>query len=143
MGIDSGHPARGWSRRMPTEPPAATGVHRRNGPQKARLAEDVWKMLIHLPIIILTSLHPNPIADTVPIFDIARECQYEGGSKEEEKRCADDETRARDTLQMEWIQFTENAKRQCYEETSTDGTPSYVEFLTCLEMERDVRNQPK
>jgi hypothetical protein len=85
-------------------------------------------MLIHLPIIVLTSLHPNSIADTVPIFDIARECQYEGGSKEEEKRCADDETRARDTLQTEWIQFTENAKRQCYEETSIDGTPSYVEL---------------
>jgi hypothetical protein len=30
-------------------------------------------MLIHLPIIILTSLHPTPIADAVPKFDIARE----------------------------------------------------------------------
>ena len=31
-------------------------------------------MLIHLPIIILTSLHPTPIADAVPKFEIAREC---------------------------------------------------------------------
>jgi hypothetical protein len=130
MGIDSGHPARGWF----TAETAA---------QKARLAEGAWKMLIHLPIIILTFLHPTPIADTAPRFDIARECQSEGGSKEEQKRCADEETQARDTLQTEWIQFAANAKRQCYEETNIDGTPSYVEFLTCLEMERDVRNPPK
>src|SRR5258708_22699731 len=48
-------------------------------------------MLIPLPIIILTSLHPTPIADTAPKFDIARMCQSAGGSNEEQKRCADDE----------------------------------------------------
>jgi hypothetical protein len=100
-------------------------------------------MLLHLPIIIIASLHPNPIADTMPIFDIARECKSEGGSNEEEKRCADDETHARDKLQMEWIQFTAKARTQCYEEASTDGTSSYVELLTCLEMERDVMRSPK
>ncbi len=49
-------------------------------------------MLIHLPIIILTSLHPTAIADTAPKFDISRVCQSEGGSNEEQKRCAADET---------------------------------------------------
>jgi hypothetical protein len=96
-------------------------------------------MLIHLPIIILTSLHPIPIADAVPKFDIARECQNEGGDMEIQKRCADDETQARDQLQTEWAQFTPGARIQCMQETSMDGTPSYVEFVTCLEMERDVR----
>ena len=43
-------------------------------------------MLIHLPIIILTFLHPTPIADAVPKFEIARECQFEGGSKEARRR---------------------------------------------------------
>ena len=98
-------------------------------------------MLIHLPIIILTSLHPTPIADTAPKFDIARACQSEGGSNEEQKRCADDETQARDTVQAEWTQFTPSAKKQCYEETNIDSTPSYVELLTCLEMERDVKTE--
>jgi hypothetical protein len=96
-------------------------------------------MLIHLPIIILTSLHPTVMADTVPKFDIVRECQGEGGTQEMQKRCADDETQARDRLQTEWAQFTSSAKMQCIQETSMDGAPSYVEFLTCLEMERDVR----
>ena len=97
-------------------------------------------MLAHLPIIILTSLHPTPIADTMPKFDIARECQFEGGSKPEQERCAADEKQARDQLQKEWTQFSPRAKKQCHEETTTDTTPSYVEFLTCLEMERDVRS---
>ena len=98
-------------------------------------------MLIHLPIIILTSLQPTPIADTAPKFDIARMCKSAGGSNEEQKRCADDETQARGTLQKEWGQFTPSAKRQCYEEASIDSTSSYVELLTCLEMERDVKQE--
>src|SRR6266436_3537872 len=96
---------------------------------------------VHLPIIILTSLHPTLIADTAPKFDIARMCQSEGGSTEAQKRCADDETQARDTVQAEWTQFTPSAKKQCYEETNIDSTPSYVELLTCLEMERDVKTE--
>ena len=98
-------------------------------------------MFIHLPIIILTSQPPTPIADTAPKFDIARVCQSEGGSNEEQKRCAADETQARDTLQTEWTQFTPSAKKQCNEEANIDNTPSYVELLTCLEMERDVKKE--
>ncbi len=100
-------------------------------------------MLAHLPIIILTALHPIPVADAVPKFDIARECQFEGGTKEMQQRCAADENQARNQLQTEWAQFAPGARAQCYEETNTDGTPSYVEYLTCLEMERDVRNAQK
>ena len=54
------------------------------------------------------------------------------------KRCADDETLARAQLRTEWTQFSSAAKTQCLQEVSIDGAPSYVEFLTCLEMERDV-----
>jgi hypothetical protein len=96
-------------------------------------------MLIHLPIIILTSLHPIAVTDAVPQFNIARECQAEGGTNEMEKRCTDDETQARNQLQTEWTQFSPSAKLQCDQEASVDGSPSYVELLTCLEMERDVR----
>lgn len=95
-------------------------------------------MLIHLPIVILTSLHPLAIADAIPHFDIARECQAEGGSKATEQRCTADEMHARDQLQAEWVQFSPSAKLQCNEEAGTDGTSSYVELQTCLEMERDV-----
>src|SRR5258708_4244113 len=100
-------------------------------------------MLIHLPIIILTSLHPTLIADTAPKFDIARMCQSEGGSTEAQKRCADDETQARDTAQAEWTQFTPSAKKHRHAETNIDTTPSYAKLRPCLAMERDaaVRRQ--
>src|SRR3981189_1637106 len=83
------------------------------------------KMLVRLPIIVLTSLHPTPIADTVPKFDIARECQFESASKEEQKRCETDETQAHDTLKTEWIQFTPRTKTQCNQSTSAGRITSY------------------
>ena len=98
-------------------------------------------MLIHLPIIILTSLHPMPIADAVPKFDIARECRFESGSKEELNKCAADEAQAREKLQTEWKQFAPGAKIQCNQESDVGGIFSYVELQTCLEMERDVRKE--
>jgi hypothetical protein len=98
-------------------------------------------MLIHLPIIILTSLHPTPIADAVPKLDIARECQFEAGSKEELDRCVTDETQAREQLQTEWKQFTPSEKRMCNQEVDTGGISSYVELQVCLEMERDVKQE--
>jgi NAD-dependent SIR2 family protein deacetylase len=98
-------------------------------------------MLIHLPIIILTSLHVIPVADAVPKFDILRECRNEGGDTEIQKRCTEDESQARNQLQTEWTQFTSDARRLCMQETNMDGTPSYVEFVTCLEMERDARTE--
>jgi hypothetical protein len=82
------------------------------------------KMLIHLPIIVLTSFHPIAIADAVPKFDIARECQAEGGTTEMQKRCVDDETLACDQLQAEWLQFGPDAKAQCSAEAGEDGLPA-------------------
>jgi hypothetical protein len=98
-------------------------------------------MLSHLPIIILTSLHPVVIADAVPQFDIVQECRGEGGTQETEQRCSKDEMHARDQFQTEWPQFDPGVKLQCLGETNIDGSASYVELLTCLEMERDVSTE--
>ena len=100
-------------------------------------------MLIHLPIVILASLPFTQISDSVPKFDIARECRSEGGPKAVLEKCVADEAAARDQLQPQWIQFSPHDKAVCMSETSTDGTPSYVELLTCLEMARDVKKSSK
>ncbi len=100
-------------------------------------------MLIHFPIVILASFPLTTVADSVPKFDIARECQAEGGPKAVLDRCIADEAAARDQLQPQWIQFAPQDKAVCMRETSTDGSPSYVELLTCLEMARDVRKSSK
>jgi hypothetical protein len=101
-------------------------------------------MLKHLPIVIfLVALPAVAVADEMPKFDIARECRSEGGTQAVLDRCAQDERQARDQLQPEWGQFSVSDKSQCLKETSIDGTPSYVEFLTCLEMAREVKKSSK
>ena len=95
-------------------------------------------MLLHLPIAILATLSPIHVSDTVPTFDIVRECRYEGGSAATVERCSQDETAALGQLKTEWVQFVGADKRSCMETTQIGGFASYVELLTCLEMARDV-----
>jgi hypothetical protein len=97
-------------------------------------------MLLHLPIVIMATLSPVPVSDTVPKFDIAKECRFEGGSTVEVQRCSDDEGDALRELQKAWRQLAGADKRNCIVEATTSGLASYVELLTCLEMARDVKN---
>ncbi len=95
-------------------------------------------MLLHLPIAILATLSPIAVSSSVPQFDIARECRYEGGSTAIFQRCSQDETTALAQLRTEWAQFAGTNQKSCMVTTTTGGFASYVELLTCLEMARDV-----
>ena len=95
-------------------------------------------MLLHLPIVILATLSPIAVSDTVPQFDVARECRFEGGSVQNIDRCAQDEAAALKQLNAEWTQMGAD-KSTCLSATTTGGFASYVELLTCLEMARDAR----
>jgi hypothetical protein len=95
-------------------------------------------LLLHLPIVIMATLSPVAVSDTVPKFDIARECHFEGGSITEFGRCSEDERTALRDLQQGWPQFGGADKRSCTVEATTSGFASYVELLTCLEMARDA-----
>jgi hypothetical protein len=95
-------------------------------------------MLLHLPIAILATLSPIPVSNTVPTFDIARECRFEAGSKLELDRCSRDEAAALEQLKNEWPRFVGADKNTCVGETTIGGFASYVELLTCLEMARDI-----
>ena len=95
-------------------------------------------MLLHLPIAILVTLSPVAVSDTVPKFDIVRECRFEGGSTTEFDRCSDDENAALRQLEREWTQFVGIDRRNCVAAATVGGLASYVELLTCLEMARDL-----
>jgi hypothetical protein len=101
-------------------------------------------MLIHLPIVVLASVPLTPlpvtaVADSVPKFDIAHECQSEGGAQAVVDRCKEDEATARGQLGTQWDDFGAGDKSACIRETSVDGSPSYVELLTCLEMAKQTK----
>jgi hypothetical protein len=100
-------------------------------------------MLMPLQLFLFASLPFITIADSMPKFDVARSCTYEGGSKDVVAKCIEDEVAARDELQPLWIQSTAADRASCVLETSLDGGPSYVELLTCLEMARDVKKSSR
>jgi hypothetical protein len=54
--------------------------------------------------------------------------------------CLRDENEARDQLAKEWAQFSPGEHELCTSVTKTGGTPSYVELLVCLEMNREAKN---
>jgi len=83
------------------------------------------------------------VTDSVPEFNMARECQAEGGSAVTIESCAADEAAARDHLRPLWHQSSVTERASCLGETDMDGTPSYVELEICLEMDRDVKKLPK
>jgi hypothetical protein len=95
-------------------------------------------MFLHLPVVILTTLSPIAISDTVPKFDIAKECHFESESSAVYERCAQDETDARRKLETEWPEFIGAHRSSCLVETTIGDSASYVELLICLEMARDV-----
>ena len=80
-------------------------------------------------------------ADTVPQFDIARNCKAEtadtSGIGETLASCMKDEEDARRQLVEQWDRFARDDKAACIRATSADGTPSYVELVTCLEIAYD------
>jgi hypothetical protein len=85
-------------------------------------------------------------ADALPKFDIERNCRSElsGGSSTGETMasCKADEERSRDELIPRWSVFSQTDKKLCIQETQIDGTPSYVELETCLEMTPSGRTRP-
>jgi hypothetical protein len=100
-------------------------------------------MLLHLPIAILVAFSPVAVSDTVPKFDIVRECRFEGGSTLEFDRCSQDEADALEQLKANWAQFTAVDRSTCLSVATVAGFASYVEPLTCLEMAREANNTDK
>jgi hypothetical protein len=82
-------------------------------------------------------------ADPVPKFDIAANCKAEvaGGAEilETLESCINDERQAKDQLALQWARFSKADKTACIHEASIDGTPSYVELQTCLEISADAK----
>jgi hypothetical protein len=106
-------------------------------------------MLISVPIIILGSHLAITVADNVPKFDIARGCRVDNtassGLAEEQplRKCMSDEQQAFQQLQTQWSQFAASDRATCITTTSSDGTPSYVELLTCLQEAKEVGGQSR
>jgi len=99
--------------------------------------------------VIVAALWANdqaPAADRIPAFDIVRNCSAEVAAAGIEKvaGCTKDETDAKNELDKRWSEFGASYKQACVGESSIGGAQSYVELLTCLEMQTgQFRGSPK
>lgn len=89
------------------------------------------------------ALMPAARAADVPHLDVARMCRDSAAAdtsiKFDVKRCLDSEDRARGELVQQWSSYPAGDRVQCTQTASMGGTASYVELITCLEMNRDAR----
>jgi hypothetical protein len=114
-------------------------------------------MLMHFPMLVLTSHLVVAVVDHPPEFDIARGCKVDSvsafdpnaGMNATIKRCMDDEQQAKDQLETQWLGFVNSDRIMCTTETvgekaDADATPpSYVELLTCMQDAQLARKLPK
>ena len=97
-------------------------------------------MPISFSMIVLGSHMVVAVADTVPKFDIARNCKLDvaatsGLSVDQSvKSCMNDEQKARQQLAGQWSKFPAASRASCTSQESIGGTPSYVSLQTCLQL---------
>jgi hypothetical protein len=106
------------------------------------------KFIVAVPVFAFFTVCAGAQGRTeVPTVDIQKTCQAAagvmvsllGGSTTEQdvKGCLDSEQRAREQIIKDQSTYSSLDKSRCMR--TMDYLPSYVEWLTCLEMERDVR----
>jgi hypothetical protein len=85
------------------------------------------------------------VAETVPIYNIRPTCQaaieMTGNQGRTAEICMASEPAAREEIVKVWPHFPDQEKIRCAQTARQGGSPSYIELLICLEMNRDARTR--
>ena len=80
-------------------------------------------------------------ADSPPKLNVSKSCKAAARGAislgRDQEACMGDERTAEETLAKNWSQYSLAHKTQCVSMT-TQGGPSYVELISCLEIMRDA-----
>jgi hypothetical protein len=83
------------------------------------------------------------VVDKVPDLNFEPICREGGaeimGGKDDSAVCMSDEKAARDELAKKWSEFEAADRSRCIRLSTNNRTASYVEVLTCLEMDQQAR----
>jgi LAS superfamily LD-carboxypeptidase LdcB len=94
------------------------------------------------PAILLSGL-VIPIADGVPTLKYEQSCREAARADPLQQitaeNCMKQEREAQEELGRDWDTFSAADRGHCQRLTTTGGMPSYVEFVTCLQISRDAR----
>jgi hypothetical protein len=85
--------------------------------------------------VMLSSQLIVAVADHVPEFDVGPSCR-----ESTVPDCQTMEGFARDKLIKDWPTFTAHDRAMCVMEEQMSGPPSYVGWLTCLEINANARS---
>lgn len=84
----------------------------------------------------------GPELKLLPKLDIQATCRraqpLAAGEKSAYQSCVDDEVRAQKELSHKWSRYKAAARATCTQETRIGGTPSFVELVTCLELDQQA-----
>jgi len=83
------------------------------------------------------------VADRPPKLNFEPICRESESDRQKVSICLDDERAARDQLTAQWSEFNATDRTRCVRPSTINRSASYVEVLTCLEMERYARKLPK
>jgi hypothetical protein len=95
----------------------------------------------HLEAALLSSIILIA-ADRVPNFNLEPICREVAGrayAPDYKEICLRKEHEARDQLRQKWTTLPASDRSYCTELASLGRVPSYVELLTCLDLERVAR----
>jgi hypothetical protein len=94
------------------------------------------------PLVVIAASCAHA-ADGVPTFNVNASCTAQAAVAPERKaKCLSDEQSARSVLERQWQTFGAADKQVCTETATIGGAASYVELLTCLQMDADARKLP-
>jgi len=85
------------------------------------------------------------IADGVPTIDVQKTCRAAASvtssvtTQRDVDICVSSEQKAREQMVKDWSQYAAGDKVRCVQAGPKIYLPSYVEWLTCLEMETAVK----
>jgi hypothetical protein len=83
------------------------------------------------------------VVDRVPDLNFEPICRDRAaenlGVKDDSAVCIQDEKAARDQLAKKWDEFASADRTRCVRMSTVERTASYIEVLTCLEMNRDAK----
>jgi hypothetical protein len=100
--------------------------------------------MILFPAMMVGGHLLRAVVDKVPDLNFAPICRDGApetrGAKDDSQICMNDERDARDELAKKWSQFASEDRARCIRLSTNDHSASYVEVLTCLEMDLAVKN---
>ncbi len=86
------------------------------------------------------------LASGVPELDIGPTCrgvlQLGPGLARDVEGCKASENAARDELKQKWDRYSGAQQGHCTRLSTLGGLPSYIELLTCLEIDEAAKNLP-